>query len=233
MKRYIGYFIACTLIIFIGIFCFNIFLRTYFNEEYYSVPSLQGLTITQVEKIKNINKLHFIIAGEDYSELPKGQIFRQSPTPKKIVKRDRTLQVWISKGKNDFTIPDLRNKNLIDAIAFLQAHGIKVNKTTYIPSNLPYNTILATSPSYGENIEKNKGISLLLSNTNSNKNIDIPDIIGFTLNEATNELISKGLTIGNIINKSIPDLEPGIVVEVTNANKTVPSGTAINMIVSI
>lgn len=233
MKKYIGYLVACILIVFIGIFSFNIFLRTYFNEEYYTIPNLQGLTVSQAQGIQNINKLHFVVAGEDYSELPKGEIFRQSPTPDKIVKADRTLKVWISKGQNDFTVPDLRNKNLIDATAFLQAHGVKINKTTYVASNLPYNTVLATSPAAGENIEKTSGVSLLLSNTNSAGTIEVPDTIGFTVEEATNELVSKGLIIGNVTEKSVPDLEPGIVVETTNIGKTVPAGTTIDMVVSI
>lgn len=62
--------------------------------------------------------------------------------------------------------------------------------------------------------------------------VEVPDTIGFTFEEATNELISKGLTVGTVQEKVVPDLEKGIVIETTHIGETVPAGTIIDIIVS-
>ena len=232
MKKYLAYLLSFILIIFICFFTFNIFLKTYFNKSFYSLPNLVGMNLEQVNKIKSIDKLNIIVAGNDFSDLPVGTIFKQNPIPEKIVKEGRSVRVWLSKGKNDYTMPDFINKNLIEASAKLQEDGIKINKISYTSSNLPYNTVLATTPSFGQNTQKSKGVSLLLSNSNSVSSVEVPDTIGFTFEEANNELISKGLIIGTIKEKVVPGLEKGIVIETTHIGETVPAGTIINLVVS-
>lgn len=232
MKKYLAYLLSCILIVFICFFSFNIFLKTYFNKSFYSLPNLVGMNLKQIERIPSIDKVHVIVAGNDFSDLPVGTVFKQNPTPEKIVKEGRTVRVWLSKGKNDYIIPDFTNKNLIEVSAKLQEEGVKIKKISYTSSNLPYNTVLATTPSLDQNTQKNKGVSFLLSNSNSVASVEVPDTIGFTFEEATNELISKGLIVGTVKEKVIPNLEKGIVVETTYIGETVPAGTMIDVIVS-
>lgn len=232
MKKYLTYLLSFILIIFICFFTFNIFLKTYFNKSFYSLPNLVGMNLEQVGKIETIDKVNVIVAGNDFSNLPAGTIFKQNPVPEKVVKEGRTVRVWLSKGKDDYTMPDFTNKNLIEVSAKLQEEGVKIKKVSYTSSNLPYNTVLATTPSIGQSTQKNKGVSLLLSNSNSVASVEVPDTIGFTFEEANNELISKGLIVGNMREKVVPDLEKGIVIETTHIGETVPAGTIIDIVVS-
>lgn len=232
MKKYLTYLLSFILIIFICFFTFNIFLKTYFNKSFYSLPNLVGMNLEQVGKIQTIDKVNVIVAGNDFSNLPAGTIFKQNPVPEKVVKEGRTVRVWLSKGKDDYTMPDFTNKNLIEVSAKLQEEGVKIKKVSYTSSNLPYNTVLATTPSIGQSTQKNKGVSLLLSNSNSVASVEVPDTIGFTFEEANNELISKGLIVGNVREKVVPDLEKGIVIETTHIGETVPAGTIIDIVVS-
>ncbi len=232
MKKYLTYLLSFILIIFICFFTFNIFLKTYFNKSFYSLPNLVGMNLEQVGKIETIDKVNVIVAGNDFSNLPAGTIFKQNPVPEKVVKEGRTVRVWLSKGKDDYTMPDFTNKNLIEVSAKLQEEGVKIKKVSYTSSNLPYNTVLATTPSIGQSTQKNKGVSLLLSNSNSVASVEVPDTIGFTFEEANNELISKGLIVGNVREKVVPDLEKGIVIETTHIGETVPAGTIIDIVVS-
>lgn len=232
MKKYLTYLLSFILIIFICFFTFNIFLKTYFNKSFYSLPNLVGMNLEQIGKIQTIDKVNVIVAGNDFSNLPAGTIFKQNPVPEKVVKEGRTVRVWLSKGKDDYTMPDFTNKNLIEVSAKLQEEGVKIKKVSYTSSNLPYNTVLATTPSIGQSTQKNKGVSLLLSNSNSVASVEVPDTIGFTFEEANNELISKGLIVGNVREKVVPDLEKGIVIETTHIGETVPAGTIIDIVVS-
>lgn len=232
MKSFLGYLLAGILLVLICFFSFNIFLKTYFNEKFYTTPNLIGFNMEQASKIEDIDNLNLTVLGADYSNMPAGTIFRQTPLPEKVVKKGRTIGVWISKGKDDYIVPDFLNKNLIAVLASLQRDGISVHKTTYTESTLPYNTVLATTPAPGESTQKNLGISLLLSNSNSLSSTEVPDTIGFTFKEAEQLLLSKGLIIGEVERQFIPNLEPGIVIKTSQIGEVVPRGSLINMIIS-
>ncbi|MGL4642496.1 MAG: PASTA domain-containing protein, partial [Cetobacterium sp.] len=120
MKKYLAYLLSFILVIFICFFSFNIFLKISFNKSFYSLPNLTGMNLDQIKKIDSIDKVNVIIAGSDFSDLPTGTVFRQNPSPEKTVKEGRTVRVWLSKGKDDYIMPDFTNKNLIEVSAKLQ-----------------------------------------------------------------------------------------------------------------
>ena len=109
---------------------------------------------------------------------------------------------------------------------------MRINKFSYVNSSLPYNTIIATTPVAGEEIEKSKGVSLLLSNFTATSTIEIPDFIGFTLQEAREKLTEMGFVVGSVERKKIEDFESDVVIEIENIGKKVPAGTVIKLVVS-
>lgn len=216
-------------------FLYNIALNIYFNNKFYSLPNMVGMTIEQAEKIKKIDKIRISEAGKGYSNYPTGTIFKQNPAADKIVKEGRVVRVWVSKGKNNYTVPNLVNKNLIEASTILQQNGIKIRKISYTDSNLPYNTVIATTPSSDEPAQASDGISLLLSNSTGgqDENITVPNIIGLPLNEAKEKLIDKGFTIGNITYSEDTSQENTevTVIESPESGKSLPPGSKVNLIV--
>ncbi|WP_297487421.1 PASTA domain-containing protein [uncultured Cetobacterium sp.] len=232
MKKYLAYLVSGILIIFICFFSFNIFLKIYFNERFYSLPNLVGLTLSDIKQIKSVDKITIVNAGSQFSNFPAGTIFMQNPSAGKTVKEGRDVRVWISKGEDNYEIPDFINNNLVNVLPDLHKNGVKIKKITYTTSNLPYNTIIATNPTEGSLIKKDIGLSFLLSKSNTQSSIEVPDTIGFTLDEATKSLTSKGLIIGEITEKVVPGLEKGIVIEATHTGETVHAGTIIDMVVS-
>lgn len=214
-------------------FLYNIALNIYFNNKFYSLPNMVGMTLEQTKEIKKINKVKVTEAGEGYSNYPAGTIFKQNPVADKVVKKGRIVRVWISKGKNNYTVPNLVNKNLIEASTILQQNGIKIRKITYTDSNLPYNTVIATTPSSDEPAQASDGISLLLSNSTGpqDDNSTVPNIIGLSLAEAKEKLIDKGFAIGNITYNTSEDNKEAVVLESPESGKSLPPGSKVNLIV--
>jgi serine/threonine-protein kinase len=61
-------------------------------------------------------------------ELPKGQIFRQSPEPGATVSRGDTVTYWVSSGPPIVAVPDVIGFSSGDAKAALKAKGFTVNQ---------------------------------------------------------------------------------------------------------
>ena len=218
------------LIIFFGT---NIFLNNYFNNYFYKTPNLIGLTIEETEKMIPKGTVSIAVAGKDFSNLPAGEIFMQEPNENKVVKRGRTIKVWVSAGENYYEVPDFYGQQLFEVRSLLEEKGIKIKNISRTNSELAYNCVIATTPKAGEIVDINDGISILVSSKASSKTVKVPDVIGYTLNEATARIKSQSLFVGEITRIEVPGLEKDIVVDTNiNAGSRVSAGSNINLIIS-
>lgn len=218
------------LIIFFGT---NIFLNNYFNNYFYKTPNLIGLTIEETEKMIPKGTVNIAVAGKDFSNLPAGEIFMQEPNENKVVKRGRTIKVWVSAGENYYEVPDFYGQQLFEVRSLLEEKGIKIKNISRTNSELAYNCVITTTPKAGEIVDINDGISILVSSKASSKTVKVPDVIGYTLNEATARIKSQSLFVGEITRMEVPGLEKDIVVDTNiNAGSRVSAGSNINLIIS-
>ena len=74
-------------IIFIMFFSLKIFQIVYFNEKYYKVPNLKSYTVKEVTEALKNSELSIKEAGEEFSDLPIGEIFLQEPEANSVVDR--------------------------------------------------------------------------------------------------------------------------------------------------
>ena len=216
-------------------FSYKVFTRYYFHDFLHEVPNVVGLSERQAKKILSKNDLEIKVMGDQYSELPEGQIMLQNPKEHSVVKSGRRIQVWISRGQNLLQIPSLVGTNLLTAQSLVQQQGLIVDKITYIPKDLPYNEILAIDPDLSQAIAKGSKISFLVSGSasSSDLNLKVPDVIGYPLEDAKFILESEQLLLGKIIRKASENTEPGFVIGTSiPAGRSVDLSTKIDLIVS-
>lgn len=217
----------------ISFFAAHIFLKYYFNNRFYYTPNFKGLTIEEAKAMIPKGTIDVIEIGKDFSNLPQGEIFMQEPADNKIVKKGRTVRVWVSEGENLFKVPDFYGQQLFEVRSLLEEKGIKIKEISRTDSNLAYNCIIATTPEKGSVVDMDEGISLLVSSRASSKIVRVPDIIGYTLKEAEAKIKEESLFVGNITKIEVPGLESDIVVESgVNAGSKISAGSNIDLVVS-
>lgn len=217
----------------ISFFAAHIFLKYYFNNRFYYTPNFKGLTIEEAKAMIPKGTIDVVEIGKDFSNLPQGEIFMQEPSENKIVKKGRTVKVWVSEGENLFKVPDFYGQQLFEVRSLLEEKGIKVKEISRTDSNLAYNCIIATTPAKGSVVDMDEGISLLVSSRASSKIVRVPDIIGYTLKEAEAKIKEESLFVGNITKIEVPGLESDIVVESgVNAGSKISAGSNIDLVVS-
>ncbi len=217
----------------ISFFAAHIFLKYYFNNRFYYTPNFKGLTIEEAKAMIPKGTIDVVEIGKDFSNLPQGEIFMQEPSENKIVKKGRTVRVWVSEGENLFKVPDFYGQQLFEVRSLLEEKGIKVKEISRTDSNLAYNCIIATTPAKGSVVDMDEGISLLVSSRASSKIVRVPDIIGYTLKEAEAKIKEESLFVGNITKIEVPGLESDIVVESgVNAGSKISAGSNIDLVVS-
>lgn len=233
MKKYYIIFSYITAFCLILFFSIHIFLKHYFNNYFYYTPNLVGLTVNEAKALIPKGTVEVMEIGRDFSKLPEGAIFMQEPAQNKVVKKGRTLRVWVSAGENIFQVPDFYGQQLFEVRSLLEEKGIKINDISRTDSVLAYNCVIATTPGAGEYVDANKGISLLVSSRASTKIVRVPDLAGYTLEEAEAKLKAESLFVGNITKMEVPGLESNIVVETgTEAGSKISAGSNIDLIIS-
>lgn len=156
-------YINIFLLLIILIFTLILAKKFYFNEFYYKVPSVIGMELKTAKKVANKTSLNIRNMGEIFSDLPYGTVGAQEPVANKVVKKNRNIKIWISKGKPVVFLENLVGKSYVEASSIIEREGLILDKVKEINSDAPINTVIATSPKTGEPLVKGEKISLIIS----------------------------------------------------------------------
>ncbi len=230
LSSWIGIFLG---IVLLGIFSLEIFKILYFNEKYYKVPNLSHYTVDEVKNILEKNNLQIKIMGEEFSQLPIGEIFLQEPEAGSIVKKGRTIKAWVSKGAALVDVPNLTGMNYLDAKVIAEQKGLIVDSIVTIKTQGEYNEVIATDPVSNTLLTRGEKISFLVNGAEQVFEIKMPDLIGRSFDEALDLLTKNSLIIGDVNFISVPGIERNVIIKSsTAAGKRIPAGSAVDLTIS-
>jgi len=233
MKKVLHYVLLVCVIGINLFFLFNIFLKFFFNDFYIMTPNLIGQDIIELEHKINKENINFKIMGTDFSNYKKNEIYSQIPRAEKIIKKGRTIQIWISKGKKEIKVPNFKGMKLSDARVLAGKMNLIIAECSYTHHNYDFNKVIASDPKVGSIVNENSKISFLISLNKNSKFLFMPDIIGLDLKEVRRILEKNGLAIGNIEYIYDEMFQENIVLDSNpNSGTKLLPGTVINLIVN-
>jgi len=212
-------FVKKTLITIGAIFIFlllldNIILPWYVSSSEEVVPKVIGLSDS--EAIEKLSEYGFdaVIADTSYgTNLPAGKIFLQKPEAGKIVKKGRTVYLYLSGGEQLVTVPPLKGKNIVDAKLALERVGLKLGQVELVASNYPKDMIFDQQYPEGAKLKKGETIKVFISSGQMEGTIEVPDLIGKSLAEAQKILSDSSLSVGKITYQISNTLLPNTVLD--------------------
>lgn len=232
LKKFL--YILCTIFLVIIIYFIGMIgIKKYFNEVYYYTPNFKGLNIKVAEKIVENSPVKIFSVSYEFSKEPFGIIYMQDPEEKSVIKGNRGIRLWVSKGPNNESVPDVTGLNFMDAKSILESKGYTIGTIANVKLNLPAGEVVATDPGSEMMILKSEKVNLLVNSENKIFTVKVPDLIGLTLQEAKTILKDSSLIMGDIQYKDFESVEPNIVIETSKEyNSETAAGTVINLIVS-
>lgn len=134
------------------------------------VPNVIYKQSSEATTILVNKKLHAVVKDSIYSdEIKTGIVVSQKPEQGTMLKPDGTVFLVISKGSKFVKLPDLTGMSV--QAAWIRLRGIGLNFTVadsiYSDEYSP-NSVIQTSPSAGERVEKNSKIKLIISKGRAN-----------------------------------------------------------------
>ena len=201
------------IIVFLLIFN-NIIMPWYVSSSEEVVPKVVGLSDSEaIEKLEDAG-FEPVISDTSYgTNQPAGKIFLQKPEAGKIVKKGRTVYLFVSGGEQLVTVPQLKGKNIVDAKLALERVGLKLGQVELVASNYPKDMIFDQQYVEGTKLKKGETIKIFVSSGQTEGTIEVPDLIGKSFSEAQKILSDISLSIGKITYQISNTLLPNTVLD--------------------
>jgi serine/threonine-protein kinase len=133
------------------------------EESMVKVPNLLGKTLEQAKELLESKNLTYGDISEEYDSTAEGKIISQSITKGTEVSEGTAIDLVISKGEENITVPDVTGKKESKAISTLEKQGLIAYKISSEYSDLPEGQVISTNPSSGSSVQKGTKIGYILS----------------------------------------------------------------------
>jgi serine/threonine-protein kinase len=155
-----------------------------------SVPDVKGQQWTEAQQTlisAGLKPVEHIVNGPK-----KGQVSATDPAAGKSVPKGSTVRVNVWSGPAPSTVPNVVGQTLSDAITALRNAGLNPNPS-YADSDAPQNQVIHQNPAPGTSVAK--GTSVALTVSNGPPKVTVPDVVGYTSQQAVLTLQNAGFQV--------------------------------------
>lgn len=190
------------------------------NGKTEKVPNVLGLDFTAAEK--NIKALGFDLVVQDsiyVDTLARNSVLRQTPEADEVVKKGRTIFLTVNRViAPQVDMPNLIGFSLKSAQTYLKVLGLRIGTINLVADrnkNVIVEQLVGNTPiAPGTKIVSGTLINFTVGDGGASIGMEVPDLIGLTVDMAKMKLASMGLLVGNIIsNGAIQDTATAFVIQ--------------------
>lgn len=206
--KFIGWNIVLAIVVGIGILVALIaYLRRYTEHGVeVEVADVRGLVEAEAVPVLSEQGLHLVIVDSTYSDkVPFGTIVDQDPKPNRHAKHGRAVYVTINATtKRQITMPNLQDISYRQAENTLRGMGLKVD-TVYDYEPSAFRDLVldvkcnGASVQPGEKLPVGTKVRLVVGFGRGTEEVEVPSVIGLTLQDARSLLLRHRLTVGAVI----------------------------------
>lgn len=169
------------------------------------VPLVTGQNFTAAVKLLEDKGFDVVIQDSIYVDsIAKQAVIRQIPEADATVKAGRTIYLTINRTiPPQVEMPNLAGFSIKSAEMYLQSMGLKLGEVSYKP-DIARNSVLeqlwnGEPIRPGTKIPIGAVISFVLGSGVGGGEMEVPDLVGMTLDEARNYLSTISVSIGSIV----------------------------------
>jgi eukaryotic-like serine/threonine-protein kinase len=162
--------------------------------------------------------------------VPEDRVTTQRPQPGTEANEGSTVTIIVSSGPGEATIPSVQGDTRASAEKKLEEAGFKVDVRREYSDDVKENRVIETSPPAGSQLEKKSTVTLVVSR--GPRQVELPDVVGQTRDEAERELESRDLQV-NFTEREDEDKDPGTVLQMSPAAGTsIDKGSTVTLTIA-
>lgn len=145
-----------------------------------TVPDVTGVALGVAESRLAQVGLSIEVEERRFSSEPVDQVLSQSPQANGELRRGDTVLVVVSGGTEEFQMPDVVGEGVALATSTLEGRGLVV-RVDPIPSDLPSDTVIASTPSANSPVRTGDVVTLSVATPSGNGDVLKPYSLGGTV----------------------------------------------------
>ena len=202
------------------------------NGLYMQMPSVLGLRQSAAVKTLQDDGLTVQVQQDFSSTVGKGQVISTDPGVGTRIRKDSTVTLDVSKGPNRPAVPSLAGLSLADAEQKLKDAGLAVGQVSrHSSDSVGKGDVISSDPVPGAKQQPNTPIDLVVSSGPAP--VDLPDVVGETVDQATSDLQDAGFKVEVSPNQVYsPDADPGAVAAMSPDGDSAAKGSTVTLTVS-
>ncbi|MFC1517612.1 PASTA domain-containing protein [Candidatus Margulisiibacteriota bacterium] len=143
----------------------SLFIGYFTSIPEIKVPDLKGLPLEEArDDLENMGLKSRVVSELINSSVPLDHIISQNPDPGRVVKKDRVIKLFVSKGVGEAKVPELIGRAIDQATAILSRNGLGLEVTKFVYSaEIQKNYIMKQNPEPEVIVQKNTTINVTAS----------------------------------------------------------------------
>ena len=196
------------------------------------VPDVVGKQMTLARQILEDKKLRVNVAETYSADVPPGQVVSQTPEAGSTVKEERLVTIYVSKGGEELTMPDLKGLTKAEAEAKLQKMGLKLGTVYEKNSDEEAGTVIQQDPNAGSKISKGQEVDIIVSKGKKAKKVSVPNVIGASRESAQNAITARGLQVGSVTRQASSQAAGTVISQSVAGGSEADEGTSIDLVIA-
>lgn len=201
----------------------------------FPLPEIIGYDAEDARELLNVAGLRLEITGEEYHpDKEQGVILTQYPPADTKVKTGRIIKVTVSSGQKMVTVPQLAGFSVRQAKLNIEGQKLELGEIAWtFTDSLPEKVVVFSYPASGTEIPIGSAVNLMVNRGSLSNVVYMPNVVGYSLEEAGAILEDKGLKIGLVTHVRDENYLPETVLEQSVEEATdLEEGEEIDLIVS-
>ena len=171
-----------------------------------SVPTVVGADQANAEAKLRQDGFHVNTVPKT-AEQPAGQVIGQDPTGGTKVKKGSTVTLTVSAGPQQVAVPQVVGLTVSSARGRLQKVGLEASEREQNSDTVAAGRVISVSPPEGQKVDKGSSVTLVVST--GKPQVQVPDVVGKSFDEAQSNLQAAGFKVTRTDKES--DKDPGTV----------------------
>lgn len=208
--------------------------KNFFGSEIV-VPDVVGKNITEAKsELSKAGLVMNIIAHQNDDTIEKDCIISQDPAKDRKVKKGREIKVVVSQGSEMVRVPDLQGITVSDANIRLQNLGLQSGTVSeQYDDKFSQGLIISQDPASGQKVKPGSKVNMLVSKGVEPEKVKIPNLVGSSLENASEKLQDLGFVTGEVTTQSSDKYYSGQVInQGVEAGVLAIKGSSVNLTVS-
>ncbi len=197
-----------------------------------AVPGVLGLDVAAATELASQNDLSLTVTGEAYSEtVAAGIVLAADPEPGSAVSPGTEIAATVSLGPERFAVPVLTGLTEAEAVEALTAAGLRAGDiSNEWDAVIPTGEVVSSTPGAGEELKADSTVGLVISK--GPQPVELPDLTGTPVDEATAALVGQGLQVDTTEEFSTAYSTGTVISSVPAAGEKVDVGGTVTLVVS-